>query len=118
MLALCHVTEVITSTVCKKVTRVPQRRALSRTLTGAFEARLNSKNMHMTDIEAKAMQAGFKLEEVKTSMGTQTFRQRSLGNETKNIEFKKIVFDYRNGNELLLCESGDTYLYNLWNRFH
>ena len=52
---------------------------------GAFEARLNSDTTHTTDIEAEAMQTGFKPEEVKMRVGEvlQTFRQRSLRNETK-----------------------------------
>ena len=58
-----------------------------------FEAGLISKIMHMTDIEVKAMQAGFEPEEVKTSAGevTQTFRQRGLclRDEKKNMELKK-----------------------------
>ena len=58
---------------------------------GVYEARLISDTMQMTDIEVKAMQAGFKTEEVKTRVGevTKTFRQRSLRNEAKNMELKK-----------------------------
>ena len=54
---------------------------------GVYEARLISDTMQMTDIEVKAMQAGFKTEEVKTRVGevTKTFRQRSLRNEAKKI---------------------------------
>ena len=80
---------------------------------GAFGERLNSETMHMTDIEANAMEAGFRPEEVKTTVRevTQTFRQRSLRNETSPqkkrkkkevIIIKKIVLDHRNGNRLLL----------------
>ena len=58
---------------------------------------MNSDIMHMTDIKATVMQAGFKPEEVKTRVRelAQTFRQRSLRNETKNMEFKDILLDYR-----------------------
>ena len=90
MLALCQVTAVITTTVCKESDACyTGASAFEDTDFDVFEARLNSDTIHMTDVEVKAMQAGFKPNEVKTRVGevTQTFRQRSLRNETKKYGY-------------------------------
>ena len=77
--------------------------------------RLNSETTHLTNSEAEAKQPGFEHEEVQNKVAEviQPFRQKSLRNEMKNMVDKKIVLDYRNQDELLLCESDDIYfVYN------
>ena len=80
-------------------------------LEAHLSERLDSETTHLTNIEAKDKQAGFEPEEVKNTVAEvmQPFRQRSLRNEAKNMEFKKIMLDYINNDELLLCESDDIY---------
>ena len=76
---------------------------------------LDSETIHLTDIEVAAKQARCEPEEVKNKVARviQPFRQRSLRNEIIFLDFKKIVLDYRNNDELLLCKSDDIYfVYN------